>query len=1247
MIGSQCEALPALSFLPSGAGPVEIAALSTRERLLVELRDLLVDGPGECDPVPGVDGVSAPGLLVNPTAAGARAAMETAMNAADAAGAVLVVHLVAHGSWHQDDPAAPVRHILHAWDTVAAPVDTEPESRGWDPYADIERRRPHCERMGGLVLLVDACWASWAKMGVDAWSGVRGGLVSAVLAASGDHVAWDGCLTRKVIDILRSGLTVSEHPRRVLVPELMAADIEPIVARRCVNQTPLLGGYQTHNPVLYVGRNAAAEHVAGRLGLDGATAGLMLRLTRHYFNQALTPVIDALSANRAVAVIGAAGTGKSTLAAALRNPPDTSTLPPGLVYAAAFVSTAPGVIELAHSLRGQLDQLAAFQQAAARFQRENLYRWDSLDVWQRDLIGPLSLFGQQVRVLIDGIDQLGGTLHEAPLKRALSALLDGAPNAGLVVLSRSDPCLDGAAVVEMPELSDTAARAYLTSRGVNATRGDQFIAMAAGRWLVLDLAASLTATNGATSLEGLYDELVDRARSRVGSHADAVLGLLAAVGTGSVLPIDVLEGALNLLLDDPVDRASLYRVLGDDDLYRVIDRTYPGTRDDRVGLFHQTLADHLARRADMGRMHEAIAEAIGYLAPSDRHDPKNFRDNPVLAYAFDALPRHRWEAGQPEMVLESLAYRSDVSPIVNLSRWAGWSARLEERLGADHAELSSARNNVAYWTGRTGDVRGALALFEALVSHEERTLGPEHPNTIRERHNVAALTGKTGNVRDALTQFEALVSDQERILGPEHHQTLATRINIASLTGQAGDSKRALMLFQALLPDEVRALGPDHSDTLTTRGNVAYWTGQGGDIPTALAMFEALLVDRAHVLGPEHPDTLTNRNNVAQLTGQVGDSQSALTLFELLLPDILEVLGPDHPDTLRTRNNIAYWTGQIGDSNRALALFEALLPDRLRVMGPDHPDTLTTRNNVAQLTGQTGNPQGALVLFVALLPDRARVLGAHHPDTLRTRNNVAQLTGQTGNPEGALTLFEVLTPDQVRVLGPLHPDTLTTRYNVAYWTLATGDPVAAMTLFKTLLPDQHQVLGPNHPSTLATRNYLAASAGLTGDAQGAAALFEALLPDEVRVLGADHPSTLVTRNNVAIWTGRAGDAREAVAMFEQLLPDQVRILGTDHRYTLTTRGNLAAWTGHAGDRQSALTMFESLLFDETRVLGPDHPDTLVTRENIAYWTSQLGDKRRALALREALLADRTRLLGDDHPDTLAIQMSIAEWRDWR
>jgi len=155
------------------------------------------------------------------------------------------------------------------WDTVTTPIDTEPESNGWDPYQLIARRRLHASGMVGLVLLVDACRAAWAKQQVDAWGGVRGGLLSTWLGSSGDQNAWDSCFTRTLVQLLDRGVSAAEHPRPALVPELVPADLQPLAAKACPSQAPRLGGYEHHNP-----EPAAARPLLERaLTIDEAAYG--------------------------------------------------------------------------------------------------------------------------------------------------------------------------------------------------------------------------------------------------------------------------------------------------------------------------------------------------------------------------------------------------------------------------------------------------------------------------------------------------------------------------------------------------------------------------------------------------------------------------------------------------------------------------------------------------------------------------------------------------------------------------------------------------------------------------------------------------------------------------------------------------------------------------------------------------------------------------------------------------------------
>jgi hypothetical protein len=234
--------------------------------------------------------------------------------------------------------------------------------------------------------------------------------------------------------------------------------------------------------------------------------------------------------------------------------------------------------------------------------------------------------------------------------------------------------------------------------------------------------------------------------------------------------------------------------------------------------------------------------------------------------------------------------------------------RQDEAYGPEHPDTLAARHELAFWTGRAGDVARARDQVAALLPVEERVMGPEHPLTLAARHQLAFWTGEAGDVARARDQTAALLPIYERVMGPEHRFTLAARHDLAWWTGEAGDAARARDQIAALLPIYERVMGPEHLLTLVARGNLAWWTGEAGDAARARDQIAALLPICERVSGAEHPQTLVARHDLAWSTGRAGDAAGARDQYAALLPIRERVLGPEHPDTLTTRGNLAYWT---------------------------------------------------------------------------------------------------------------------------------------------------------------------------------------------------------------------------------------------------------------------------------------------------------------------------------------------------
>jgi tetratricopeptide (TPR) repeat protein len=349
-----------------------------------------------------------------------------------------------------------------------------------------------------------------------------------------------------------------------------------------------------------------------------------------------------------------------------------------------------------------------------------------------------------------------------------------------------------------------------------------------------------------------------------------VLTPLAAAGAGSVMPLSLLCAA-SAGFGGPREPPRVRDVLAR--LGRLIVRSQPGTDREVVGLFHPTLAEHLAEharnRVDIGSGRRVLLEEINKLAPVTGL----YMDNPLYRWAAEAEAEQLWQLGMIGSALQSLRARPLPTPRENLARWRSWDARVRVRLGPDDENTLRTRQNIAYWTGETGKAAEALRLSQELLPDRERVLGRHHPGTLSTRGNIAAWTGETGKAAEALRLYQELLPDVERVLGPDDPETLTTRRNIAFRTGETGKAAEALRLFQQLLPDEERVLGRHHPNTLSTRGNIAYWTGETGKAVEALRLFQELLPDRERVLGRHHPNTLNTRGHIAFWTGETGSAE--------------------------------------------------------------------------------------------------------------------------------------------------------------------------------------------------------------------------------------------------------------------------------------------------------------------------------------------------------------------------------------
>lgn len=274
-----------------------------------------------------------------------------------------------------------------------------------------------------------------------------------------------------------------------------------------------------------------------------------------------------------------------------------------------------------------------------------------------------------------------------------------------------------------------------------------------------------------------------------------------------------------------------------------------------------------------------------------------------------ARPTIRAGAGSMALLRERHLNASTIGAAGNapaaLRLLTGLEADCRTRLGDDAWFTLVVRHGVAYWTGVCGRAPQARQRTQDLLDvYRERLDDRDHRALRLLRDDLARWTGETGDAQDAARRYAELHRDTERILGPEASETLLTRHNTAYWTAAHGARAQALAECRALLDDAHRVNGPAHPHTLAVRHNIAGWTEAEGEPRESLGLFTTLLEDRTAALGHEHPHTLLNAFHVGRLTRLHRNPSAGDTRLAELLPLFTRVFSGDHPWTRRLHREL-------------------------------------------------------------------------------------------------------------------------------------------------------------------------------------------------------------------------------------------------------------------------------------------------------------------------------------------------------
>ncbi|MFM0003925.1 caspase family protein [Paraburkholderia dipogonis] len=595
VIGTQCD------YQDSGAPLPKLGKLSFLPATARDLYKVMTDHRiGGCVSALGLK----TGLLINPTVNHTKRAIKEAYRSSAKDGATLFIAYIGHGEKAGDD-----FYLL--------PRDARlpPESEHSVQFISLiqETHRNEEEAPEGLGVLVDACFSGLG--GFDAarrWTkGLDGTLCFEMITAAADAPASGGCFSKTLVSILRTGLP------EVPAEYLRGSNVLKKIRRCCPDQIPFHPAFDNGDDILWLARNAARPTESWA---QTSVADDIQRLT-HSFQE--TPLLSAAVAKTkscsCVAFIGDAGTGKSTLAAALAWPSVSSgVVPRDFVQGIVLINEATTPQELAKVLSQQLRRaVPGFEEAQNNFNKDSAFpELLRIGTIYRSIVGPLRNLAPvgNVRIVVDGLDRLA-IGSRASIMDALDDLAKCA-FVRLVITARPDTSLPGdSKIVRMAAPPELEVQSYLDKRKVPSVRRSEMMIAAQGNWLVLRVLADLLQQNphapiggGNLALAEAYGEMLVRIET-ADDDMWTILTLLAVSGAGPTLPFSLLHKGCAFLgrsMTPAHLRDQLVRLRG------LVARSDVGTPDEHAGLFHQTFVEHITSTGNIRAetAHRAILDSI-------------------------------------------------------------------------------------------------------------------------------------------------------------------------------------------------------------------------------------------------------------------------------------------------------------------------------------------------------------------------------------------------------------------------------------------------------------------------------------------------------------------------------------------------------------------------------------------------------------------------------------------------------------
>jgi tetratricopeptide (TPR) repeat protein len=259
--------------------------------------------------------------------------------------------------------------------------------------------------------------------------------------------------------------------------------------------------------------------------------------------------------------------------------------------------------------------------------------------------------------------------------------------------------------------------------------------------------------------------------------------------------------------------------------------------------------------------------------------------------------------------------------------------------------------------GATADAIVALRearerVLEARAPPSDKPLealdGDAETNVVNLKQYAEELAAK-GQYEESLKAYEEALALQQQTMGGYDPSLAATHAAMAFIRAAACDDASAIEELERALAIQTLALGPSHPDLAVTLVDLSNARRKLGELDAAAAAARRALLLLSDARGPEHADVAVAHNALGNVYKAQGQLAAALEAYRLALRIREGALGLKHVDVANTLWNIACvyeLQDRFSDANavlvRAVRIYAAEL-------GAEHEETVDALEFAARM----------------------------------------------------------------------------------------------------------------------------------------------------------------------------------------------------------------------------------------------------------------------------------------------------------